>query len=192
MHNGVKGVKGVKKVYRMPFGSHGFKNMSRWRMSRVVQPSARRALNQGAHSATQQAMGLCFSCLYGDDDDGNNNERSSLLQNHQLYSEENLQEEVKKQQQRQNELAGIVNELSDNLIDVSTFMSNPTGLENSTQNISFLVHTEGETGGTTDKPNTTFLTNDEKQKVLDAVRQLDEETKKRCQITNSQPLYLTF
>ncbi|EDK41123.2 hypothetical protein PGUG_05221 [Meyerozyma guilliermondii ATCC 6260] len=135
-------------------------------------------------------MGLCYSCLYGDEDDGNNNERSSLLQNHQLYSEENLQEEVKKQQQRQNELAGIVNELSDNLIDVSTFMSNPTGLENSTQNISFSVHTEGEGG--IDKPNTTFLTNDEKQNVLDAVSQLDETTKKRCQITNSQPLYLTF
>lgn len=135
-------------------------------------------------------MGLCYSCLYGDEDDGNNNERSSLFQNHQLYSEENLQEEVKKQQQRQNELAGIVNELSDNLIDVSTFMSNPTGLENSTQNISFLVHTEGEGG--IDKPNTTFLTNDEKQNVLDAVSQLDETTKKRCQITNSQPLYLTF
>lgn len=132
-------------------------------------------------------MGLCYSCLLGEAED-TNNERSSLLQNHQLYSEENLQEEVKKQQQRQNELAGIVNELSDNLIDVSTFMSNPTGLEYSSHNISFLTNNDGEG----DKPIPTFLTEDEKQRVVAEASNIDDVIKKQCEISKPEPLFLTF
>lgn len=134
-------------------------------------------------------MGLCFSCLYGEEDDGNNNERSSLLHSGQIYLEENLQEEAKKQQKRQNELAGIVNELSDNLIDVSTFMSNPTALESSHQ-MSFLAH--GDEAGGNDRAYPSLISTEEKQAVLEAVRSLDETTKSRCQVHNTQPLFLNF
>ncbi|OBA19276.1 hypothetical protein METBIDRAFT_22105, partial [Metschnikowia bicuspidata var. bicuspidata NRRL YB-4993] len=68
-------------------------------------------------------MGVCFSCLGFNNDGEDYNERSSLLGNNNLYSNEDLHENLLKQQQRQNELSVIVNDLSDNLIDVSTFLS---------------------------------------------------------------------
>ncbi|GEQ68171.1 hypothetical protein JCM33374_g1838 [Metschnikowia sp. JCM 33374] len=72
-------------------------------------------------------MGICFSCLGLNKDDGDYNERSSLLGSNNIYSDEDLHESLLKQQQRQNELSVIVNDLSDNLIDVSTFLSNGSG-----------------------------------------------------------------
>ncbi|KAF8003435.1 hypothetical protein HF325_002680 [Metschnikowia pulcherrima] len=68
-------------------------------------------------------MGICFSCLGLNGDDGDDGERTSLLGNNNIYSDENNYENLLKQQQRQNELSLIVNDLSDNLIDVSTFLS---------------------------------------------------------------------
>ncbi|KAJ8140096.1 hypothetical protein OXX80_004338 [Metschnikowia pulcherrima] len=68
-------------------------------------------------------MGICFSCLGLNGDDGDDGERTSLLGNNNIYSDENNYENLLKQQQRQNELSSIVNDLSDNLIDVSTFLS---------------------------------------------------------------------
>lgn len=69
-------------------------------------------------------MGACLSCLGSNSDEGDYNERTSLL-NHKLYLDEDLHEELIKQQQRQNELNAIVNDLSDHLIDISTFLSAP-------------------------------------------------------------------
>lgn len=68
-------------------------------------------------------MGACLSCLGGENDDSDYNERTSLLGAHNGFSNEDLQEELIKQQQRQNELNTIVNDLSDHLIDISTFLS---------------------------------------------------------------------
>lgn len=65
-------------------------------------------------------MGLCLSCL-GGNDDGDGHERTSLL-GHGAVSDEDLQEELLKQRRRQTELAGIVNNLSDSLIDLLTFL----------------------------------------------------------------------
>lgn len=66
-------------------------------------------------------MGACLSCLVGDDLDYN--ERASLLGNQETITDDDFQEDLIKQQQRQNELNTIVNDLSDNLIDVATFLS---------------------------------------------------------------------
>lgn len=63
-------------------------------------------------------MGLCLSCLAPASDV---DERTSLLAS-DAYSE-NLQEDLLKQQQRQSELNVIVSDLSDNLIDVLTFLT---------------------------------------------------------------------
>ncbi|KAF3989008.1 hypothetical protein FT663_00614 [Candidozyma haemuli var. vulneris] len=74
-------------------------------------------------------MGICFSCLIGSDEN-DDNERQSLLGNHQQYADENYQEQLIKQQQRQSELNGIVSDLNNDLIDVSTFVSNTQAAEN--------------------------------------------------------------
>lgn len=72
-------------------------------------------------SLVDTTMGLCLSCLRPEVDDGYD-ERSSLLGDSR-YADEDLQNQLLKQQQRQNELSVIVNDLSENLIDVSTFLS---------------------------------------------------------------------
>lgn len=68
-------------------------------------------------------MGACLSCLIPSGDE-ETEERRSLLVNGNMYSDEDLQKELAKQQQRQNELNAIVNDLNDNLIDVTTFLTN--------------------------------------------------------------------
>lgn len=66
-------------------------------------------------------MGVCLSCLRPEVDD-NYDERSSLLGDSR-HADEDLQNQLLRQQQRQNELSVIVNDLNENLIDVSTFLS---------------------------------------------------------------------
>lgn len=66
-------------------------------------------------------MGLCLSCLESNDE-YDANERRSLLGN-ETFSDEDLQEDLVKQQKRQNELLLIVNDLTENLIDASSFLS---------------------------------------------------------------------
>ncbi|ABN64738.2 predicted protein [Scheffersomyces stipitis CBS 6054] len=123
-------------------------------------------------------MGICLSCLrprdaYVDE----YNETSSLLRNqHNLYSNDYLQEEELLKQQRQQELNTIVNELSDNLIDVSSFLNN-TSNNSVTNTPNFYPY----------EYNTT-----EKLKVLNDVEELTAAVKDSCKISFNEPLYLKF
>lgn len=148
-------------------------------------------------------MGLCLSCLRPEDDSENDyNENSSLLQNH-LYLTENIQEDILKQQQRQSELNGIVNDLSDKLIDVTNFLGNPshsTSLVAATPNLSFLspsLHGQSiaddlAAGPSDAKGYPRLLTDDEKLKILKEIEGLDPQVKKSVQISVTEPLYLKF
>lgn len=112
-------------------------------------------------------MGVCLSCLRPSEE-AEVDETTSLL-NHGLYTDANYQEELLKQQQRQNELNTITNELSDNLIDVSTFSSKRFESEFPK------VASEEERG-----------------QILNAVDKLDDGTKAECAITLQAPLYLNL
>ncbi|ODV67623.1 hypothetical protein HYPBUDRAFT_152486 [Hyphopichia burtonii NRRL Y-1933] len=155
-------------------------------------------------------MGLCLSCIRPDyDNEDEFNERSSLLGNQHLHSDENIQEELLKQQQRQQELNGIVNELNDNLIDVSTFLSDPV-VSNGTipaANLSYLTNslqpqTTNEENGTAlaheqqegiqGKQYPYVLSPEEKQKILQEVESLDSSVKEASKITCDGLLYLDF
>lgn len=148
-------------------------------------------------------MGLCLSCIRPEDDSENEyNENSSLLRNHHLYLDENIQEDLLKQQQRQSELNGIVNDLSDKLIDVTNFLGNPsysTGLVGA-PNLSFLspsLHGQSNPDDLAEglpdaKTYPYLLTDSEKLKILRDVADLDPYVKKSAQIPVSEPLYLKF
>lgn len=71
-------------------------------------------------------MGLCLSCLRPDVEEQGYDERTSLL-NDSRFADEEYQNELLRQQKRQNELSNIVNDLNENLIDVSTFFTSNEG-----------------------------------------------------------------
>lgn len=81
------------------------------------------------HTPSQKhiSMGACLSCLNFGGEDDELNERSTLLDGQHVYSDENLHDELIKQQQRQSELAVIVNNLNDKLLDISTFLGPRAG-----------------------------------------------------------------
>ena len=108
-------------------------------------------------------MGVCLSCLRGDVDDDEFNERTSLLHSNQ-FLDENVQEEILKQQQRHAELNAIVNDLSDNLIDVTTFFQNSNGTPEDTKS--------------------------KKSRILDEVAHLGEDVRANSKIVLSGPLFL--
>lgn len=133
-------------------------------------------------------MGICFSCLGLNSDDGDYNERSSLLGNNNIYSDEDVHESLLKQQQRQNELSVIVNDLSDNLIDVSTFLSkqssenyNNKNTLSSTQSgdifatASSLQGTDDDAGVPTDSPNLPLDSADDNDKPLPHLWSLEKK-----------------
>lgn len=126
-------------------------------------------------------MGICLSCLRPAEED-EINERSSLLRGQDFYSDEHLQEEILKKQQRQQELNNIVNELNDNLIDVSTFLT--TSTTPSTPNLNEF--------GSSDKVYPYVMTSSDKARIEQEASQLDENIKLGCQIENKEPLYLSF
>lgn len=136
-------------------------------------------------------MGACLSCLgLSDSADDELNETSSLLRNQQMFSDDYLQEaELLKQQQRQSELNIIVNDLSDHLIDVTTFLNEP-----STNQLSYLitsipeVPTEDVTDGVKNYPYQ--YTNDEKVNVMNEIDQLDDNIRKECEILSEEGVYL--
>lgn len=132
-------------------------------------------------------MGVCLSCLRPELEDDEYNERTSLLGQQNRFSDENIQEELFKQQQRQSELNGIVNELSDNLIDVSTFLSLNTTINQSVGNIT-------ETGEETvdDENETGTLSKRAKSKILEDVENLDNGVKESCKVELTGPLFLEF
>lgn len=125
-------------------------------------------------------MGICLSCLRPENDDDDLNERSSLL-GHRQSTDENLQEELIKQQQRQAELFGIVNELSDNLIDVPTFLTLHTIQEP-------LEGPDTAAGVAEDEARRHSL----KQQIMQEVTNLDEATKESCHVSLPGKLYLEF
>lgn len=155
-------------------------------------------------------MGLCLSCIRPDyDNEDEFNERSSLLGNQHLHSDENIQEELLKQQQRQQELNGIVNDLNDNLIDVSTFLSDPVVSNGAipAANLSYLTNslqpqtTNEENGaalaheqqdGIQGKQYPYVLSPEEKKKILQEVESLDSSVKEASKITCDGLLYLDF
>ncbi|RLV93639.1 hypothetical protein JA1_002360 [Spathaspora sp. JA1] len=154
-------------------------------------------------------MGACLSCLqYSSDDEYN--ETTSLLRNQEnQYSGDYVQEEqILKQQQRQQELASIVNELSDKLIDVTSFLSGgpsngPTiSLTNSPNLNTKTNHDYNE------EVNDSYINNNieddqgksypyvynsiDKNAVIKATEELNQETREACQVKSSDPLYLKF
>lgn len=147
-------------------------------------------------------MGICLSCLRSDDDnDDEFNERSSLLRDHNLYTDENLQEELLKQQQRQQELNVIVNDLNDNLIDLSTFLNSSVN-----NNLAGSTNLSYSTGSL--QPQTTqdeiaapdsqqkqypyLLTSEEKQDILREVENISDDIKSSIKAESDEPLYLQF
>ncbi|KAK6454741.1 late endosomal/lysosomal adaptor and MAPK and MTOR activator-domain-containing protein [Scheffersomyces xylosifermentans] len=157
-------------------------------------------------------MGICLSCLRsGDANDDDYNENSSLLRNqHNLYSDDYLQEEeLSKQQQRQQELNTIVNDLSDNLIDVTSFLNNTSNNSvTNTPNLSSLsnnnslrpsnTYDNNSTLNVEDEHNTVSKTfpyeygKNEKLKILSELEELDSSIKDSCKISFNEPLYLKF
>lgn len=149
-------------------------------------------------------MGLCLSCLRGSDSrDDEVNETSSLLRNqHDMYSLDYMQEaELLKQQQRQQELNAIVNNLSDNLIDVSSFLNTDTHATIATQ---VRAQDESSRHSLEQPTNTDSVVDDdekqyprqygagEKDDVLKQVAQLSGTVKDSCNVTFSEQLYLKF
>ncbi|EGW33639.1 uncharacterized protein SPAPADRAFT_60971 [Spathaspora passalidarum NRRL Y-27907] len=156
-------------------------------------------------------MGACLSCLQHTNDD-EYNETTSLLRNQDnQYTSDYVQEEqILKQQQRQQELASIVNELSDKLIDVTSFLSggpsqsqmsitnspnanpkinNDTILSENDMNDSHITTSNEYDQG---KTFPYIYNNIDKNAVIQAAEDLDEETREACQVKLSDPLYLKF
>lgn len=133
-------------------------------------------------------MGICLSCLRNDDEDGQYDEQTSLLRNQQLYSSEYLQEEQHlKQQHRQQELKNIVNELSDKLIDVSTFLNN-----NSIPNTPNLTYSISSNATDVDKQFANVLSEQDKINILQESQSLDPQIKAKCEVVLKEPLFLEF
>lgn len=147
-------------------------------------------------------MGICLSCLRSDEDnDDEFNERSSLLRNHNLYSDETLQEELLKQQQRQQELNVIVNDLNDNLIDLSTFLNNSANNELiGNNNLSYstnslqpqTTHEDIPAADTQQKQYPYLLASEEKQAILKEIETTSDDIKNSIKIESQEPLYLQF
>ncbi|CAK9440470.1 uncharacterized protein LODBEIA_P45700 [Lodderomyces beijingensis] len=152
-------------------------------------------------------MGVCFSCLNGGAYDQEDDETTSLLRRNQLQQDSNVlqEEEMLKQQQRQQELSSIVNDLSDKLIDVTSFLNNSSSqiltppaaaasrehstLQGSTSNLN-----AGVVRGT-EKLERSYpyaYSKSEREKVVDGVKKLDDATRQACQVSVSEPLYLKF
>lgn len=120
-------------------------------------------------------MGICLSCIRPSESDDDPNENTSLLRGQ--YNDEYLQEaQTVRYQQRQQELGGIVNDLSDNLIDVSSFIG-------STPRPSFSPEY-----GATVYPRT--YTDEEKQAIIANMKLIDDATRNACIITQQDPLLI--
>ncbi|PVH18190.1 uncharacterized protein CXQ87_001107 [Candidozyma duobushaemuli] len=151
-------------------------------------------------------MGACLSCL-GGQEDIDDAERQSLLGGHQQFADESYQEQLIKQQQRQSELNGIVSDLNNDLIDVSTFVSN-TQVEDGIQDQDVqspalsAVANSGSLPGTAhaspsvvpvsltqDKSFPHLLNIDEKKKILEDSKQYAGQV---APIKASGPLYVKF
>ncbi|EEQ40242.1 hypothetical protein CLUG_04370 [Clavispora lusitaniae ATCC 42720] len=142
------------------------------------------------------SMGACLSCLLPPND-GDAHERTSLLGNNTQYSDEDLQKELAKQQQRQSELNTIVNDLNDNLIDVSTFLTNGSAGPNFSipADYSHASITEDDTtspkvapaGSEGGKSYPHVMGLEEKEQIMQRAQNIDS-----CRVVCDGPLYVTF
>ncbi|CAX43360.1 conserved hypothetical protein [Candida dubliniensis CD36] len=148
-------------------------------------------------------MGNCLSCLLGTSNDDDYNETSSLLrhqqQHNQQYLSDYLQEEqILKQQQRQQELVSIVNELNDNLIDVTSFLSGNNNNNASLGNSGILanesnINEEEEIQVSSTKKSLPYVyTKEDKDEILKKLNDIDDEVKQSFKIKSSEPLYIKF
>lgn len=138
-------------------------------------------------------MGACISCFKRLDHDEDFNENSSLLRNQ--YNEDYLQEaEAIKQQQRQQELGVIVNDLSDSLIDVSSFItSGGTVFPVINPNFITLDEAASQCEMRADLDNSTYprqYTTEELQQVLQKVEKLCPMTRMQCKVDFKDKLYV--
>lgn len=152
-------------------------------------------------------MGVYMSCLLRSHDD-EENETASLLRNQQnTYNTNYAQEEqlLKQQQQRQQELSNIVNELSDKLIDVTSFLNPSSSATNLQQHPSLssltphnvpsqdYEHVENDNGiPTSNKTYPYVYTTEDRDRVLKEMEQIDETIRESCKVQLSEPLYLKF
>ncbi|WLF77494.1 hypothetical protein PVL30_001212 [Lodderomyces elongisporus] len=166
-------------------------------------------------------MGLCLSCLSGSQSDEDDETTSLLRRSQQNQSPDYLQEEeLMKQHKRQQELNHIVNDLSDKLIDVASFLSSKNHANNynngntssstkpslSTQlstmglntqtsfgNLSLGDIRDEETSSASVSRQYPYIYNQsEKEKVLRKSKSLGDSVRQACQVTVSEPLYLKF
>lgn len=155
-------------------------------------------------------MGLCISCLGGRNSDDEYDETTSLLRRSQQGGFDQLQEEeLIKQQQRQQELSNIVNDLSENLIDVTSFLNkgNMSGIQSQSQSQLLQPHLnngEGITSASNDDINVgkdanggarTFpyvYSQSDKEKVVEQTRKLPDSLRQGCQTSIKEPLFLKF
>ncbi|KAI3402419.2 hypothetical protein KGF56_004827 [Candida oxycetoniae] len=161
-------------------------------------------------------MGLCISCIYGNTNEEEDDETTSLLgRRHQNQSTECLQqEEILKQQKRHQELTAIVNDLSDKLIDVTSFLNDSTGSKSisspslTQQTQIGATYTNGSVSihGSTGNLNMSEMLGDESQLkqylhvyntserdlVIEKTAKLDDSIRQACRVTVSEPLYLIF
>ncbi|KAI5951713.1 hypothetical protein KGF54_004788 [Candida jiufengensis] len=152
-------------------------------------------------------MGVCLSCLSGNSNDDEYDENTSLLrrnQQQQNYQSDYLQEEeLLKQQQRQQELSSIVNDLSDKLIDVATFLNgggsnsitgastnsnlNSNQINNGSNSGLLLSQTNqiNENGNKDDevKQFPYFYNEDDRKKVLEKTSKLSDDIKDSCKLS---------
>ncbi|KAI5957526.1 hypothetical protein KGF57_003220 [Candida theae] len=153
-------------------------------------------------------MGLCLSCLSGGGNDDEYDETASLLRRNQQGGYDSLQEEeILKQEQRQQELNNIVNDLSENLIDVTSFLNkgSMSGVQSQSQSQSQLLPPQFSNGdgnrsgghaGTNGEGGTrTFpyvYSQSDKEKVLEKASKLPDSVRQGCEISTQEPLYLKF
>lgn len=155
-------------------------------------------------------MGLCLSCLGGNGNEDEYDETASLLRRSQQGGYDLLQEEeLIKQEQRQQELNSIVNDLSENLIDVTSFLNkgSMSGIQSQSQSQLLppqLSNSESVTRANNGESNGDKVANEatrsfpyvyshsDKEKVVEQMRQLPDSVRQGCQISTQEPLYLKF
>ncbi|CAN3372810.1 hypothetical protein DIURU_000973 [Diutina rugosa] len=128
-------------------------------------------------------MGQCLSSCLGGDRGDDVDENTHLLAQQQYDTSAQEAKLLKEQQQRQQELTGIVNDLQDNLIDVTTFMSSSVP---GTPNITF------EDDASEAKPYPSFAGDDVVQEVAHQAASADDATKECCKIEEIPDLYIKF
>jgi hypothetical protein len=104
-----------------------------------------------------------------------------------MYGNDIEEAKMLKQQQRQQELNSIVNDLSENLIDVSLFLNADTMMGSCMGSV--MLKPDGE-----DAPGTfpVFVTDEERREVLNKMKTLGDDVRNSCKFKLDDELYLRF